>query len=261
MANPPSAEDRAAALRRGLALRYGSAVSVARTALPDNVPSPPWLHPVGHPGIAFESNEQARAWFRAEYAVLITGVEQSLASVPDALRTAVDLLTLITVCSLFPVRGRYEDACRLAGSAARRAAEVGEPGDRARALHTRAWLSSLVGEYAAAEADLREALGWAEATGSARRLHMSGVLLALVLRATGRVGESGAAMATAERFAGDPENLASPAGFAWFVARLHVAVGADPPSSGPLLHRQRRCSDDGFDYFRLLPRLADRSGP
>ncbi|MFF8381586.1 BTAD domain-containing putative transcriptional regulator [Streptomyces sp. NPDC015661] len=235
-------EDRAAALRRVLALLYGSAVRVARTALPDNVPSPPWFHPVDHPGIAFEGTEQARSWFRAEHAVLTTAVEQSLASVPDALRTAVELLTLIAVCSLFPSRGHYEDARRLAGSAARRAAEAGEPEYRARALHTRAWLSSLVGEYAAAETDLREALAWAEATGSARRLHVSGVLLALVLRATGRVGESEAAMAGAERFAGDPDDPASPAGFARFVARLHVAVGADKPPSGlrlmtPLMRR------------------------
>ncbi|WP_426361820.1 AfsR/SARP family transcriptional regulator [Streptomyces sp. E-08] len=230
------AEDREAALRRVLALLFNSAVRVARTALPDRVPAPPWLHPVDHPGIAFESTEQARTWFRAEHAVLTSAVEQSLASVPDALRTAVDLLTLIAVCSLFPSRGHYEDACRLAGSAARRAAEAGEPAYRARALHTRAWLSCLVGEYAAAEADLREALDWAETTGSARRLHMSGVLLALVLRATGRVGESEAAMARAERFAGDPEDPASPSGFARFVARLHVAVGADQPPSGlPLI--------------------------
>ncbi|WP_406054235.1 NB-ARC domain-containing protein [Streptomyces sp. NBC_01077] len=235
-------EDRAAALRRVLALLYGSAVHVARTALPDDVPSPPWLQTPGRAGIAFEDTEQARAWFRAEHAVLTSAVEQSLASVPDALRTAVDLLTLIAVCSLFPSRGHYEDACRLAGSAARRAAEAGEPEYRARALHTRAWLSSLVGQYAAAERDLREALAWAEATGSARRLHMSGVLLALVLRATGRVGESQAAMARAEHFAGDPDDPASPAGFARFVARLHVAVGADQPPLGlplmtPLMRR------------------------
>ncbi|MFB7447508.1 BTAD domain-containing putative transcriptional regulator [Streptomyces sp. NPDC056194] len=236
------AEDRAAALRRVLALLYGSAVRVARTALPGDAPSPPWLHPVGHAGIAFADTEQARAWFRAEHAVLTSAVEQALASVPDALRMAVDLLTLIAVCSLFPSRGHYEDACRLAGSTARRAAEAGEPEYRARALHTRAWLSSLVGEYAAAETDLREALAWAEEVGCARRLHMSGVLLALVLRATGRVGESEAAMARAERFAGDPGDPASPAGFARFVARLHVAVGAERPPTGlplmtPLMRR------------------------
>ncbi|MFI6060952.1 hypothetical protein [Streptomyces sp. NPDC051286] len=49
------AEDRAAALRRVLALLYGSAVLVARTALPDDALSPAWLRPVGHPGIAFEA--------------------------------------------------------------------------------------------------------------------------------------------------------------------------------------------------------------
>ncbi|MGW1763514.1 AfsR/SARP family transcriptional regulator [Streptomyces sp. NPDC002073] len=248
------AEDRAAALRRVLALLYGSAVRVARTALPDDVPSPPWLHAAGHPGIAFEGTEQARAWFRAEHAVLTSAVEQSLASVPDALRSAVELLTLIAVCSLFPSRGHYEDACRLAGSAARRAAEAGELEYRARALHTRAWLSCLVGEYAAAETDLREALDWAEATGSARRLHMSGVLLALVLRATGRVGESEAAMARAERFAGDPDDPASPAGFARFVARLHVAVGADQPPSGlPLMTPlMRRVDAHGTSLVKAL---------
>ncbi|MFF0431005.1 BTAD domain-containing putative transcriptional regulator [Streptomyces sp. NPDC004327] len=236
------AEDRAAALRRVLALLHATAVRVARTALADDIPAAPWLHPAGHPGIAFEGTEQARAWFRAEHAVLTSTVEQALASVPGALRTAVDLLTLIAVCSLFPSRGHYEDACRLAGSVARHAAEAGEPEYRARALHSRAWLSSLVGDHAAAETDLREALDWAEAAGSARRLHMSGVLLALALRAMGRVGESEAAMARAERFAGDPDDPASPAGFARFVARLHVAVGADRPPEGlplmtPLMRR------------------------
>ncbi|MFE7399676.1 BTAD domain-containing putative transcriptional regulator [Streptomyces sp. NPDC057557] len=230
------AEDRTEALRRVLALLYGSAVHVARTALPDNAPSPAWLHPADHTGIAFEDTDQARTWFRAEHAVLTAVVEQSLASVPDALRTAVDLLMLIAVCSLFPSRGHYDEACRLAGSAAQRAAEAGQPEYRARALHTRAWLSCLVGNYAAAEADLRAALRWAEATNSHRRLHMSGVLLALVLRATGRVQESEAAMARAERYAGDADNPASPAGLARFMARLHVAVGADQPPSGlPLM--------------------------
>ncbi|MFF9017048.1 hypothetical protein ACF09C_29295 [Streptomyces sp. NPDC014870] len=129
---------------------------------------------------------EARAWFRAEHAVLTSAVEQSLASVPDALRTAV--------------------------------------------------------VYTAAETDPREVLAWAETTNSALRLHMSGVLLALVLRATGRVGESEAAMARAELFAGDPDDPASSAGFARFVARLHVAVGADQPPSGlplmtPLMRR------------------------
>ncbi|MFJ2626025.1 AfsR/SARP family transcriptional regulator [Streptomyces sp. NPDC087532] len=230
------AEDRTEALRRVLALLYGSAVHVARTALPDNTPSPAWLHPADHTGIAFEDTDQARTWFRAEHAVLTAAVEQSLGSVPDTLRMAVDLLMLIAVCSLFPSRGHYDEACRLAGSAAHRAAEAGQPEYRARALHTRAWLSCLVGNYAAAEADLRAALRWAEATDSHRRLHMSGVLLALVLRATGRVQESEVAMARAERYAGDMDNPASPAGLARFMARLHVAVGADQPPSGlPLM--------------------------
>ncbi|MGW1102398.1 AfsR/SARP family transcriptional regulator [Streptomyces sp. NPDC002540] len=230
------AEDRTEALRRVLALLYGSAVHVAHTALPDNAPSPAWLHPANHTGIAFEDTDQARTWFRAEHAVLTAAVEQSLASVPDALRMAVDLLMLIAVCSLFPSRGHYDEACRLAGSAARRAGEAGQPEYRARALHTRAWLSCLVGNYAAAEADLRAALRWAEATNSHQRLHMSGVLLALVLRATGRVQESEVTMARAERYAGDMDNPASPAGLARFVARLHVAVGADQPPSGlPLM--------------------------
>ncbi|MGW1509443.1 AfsR/SARP family transcriptional regulator [Streptomyces sp. NPDC002394] len=246
------AEDRAAALRRVLALLYDSAVRVARTALPDDVPSPAWLRAAGGSGLAFEDTEQARTWFRAEHAVLTSAVEQSLASVPDALGPAVDLLTLIAVCSLFPSRGHYEDACRLAGQAARRAEEAGEPEYRARALHTRAWLSCLVGEYAAAEADLRAALGWAEEAGDGRRLHISGVLLALVLRATGRVGESEAAMARAERFAGDPDDPASPAGFARFVARLHVAVGADRPPSGlPLMTPlMRRVDTQGTSLVR-----------
>ncbi|MFJ9680490.1 AfsR/SARP family transcriptional regulator [Streptomyces sp. NPDC101194] len=230
------AEDRTRALRRVLALLYGGAVHVAHTALPDDAPSPAWLHPADHTGLAFEDTDQARAWFRAEHAVLTAAVEQSLASVPDALRMAVDLLMLIAVCSLFPSRGHYDEACRLAGSAAHRAAEAGQPEYRARALHTRAWLSCLVGNYVAAEADLRAALRWAEVANSHRRLHMSGVLLALVLRATGRVQESEAAMATAERYAGDTDNPASPAGLARFVARLHVAVGADQPPSGlPLM--------------------------
>ncbi|MFF0473354.1 BTAD domain-containing putative transcriptional regulator [Streptomyces sp. NPDC004284] len=268
------AEDRAAALRRVLALLYDSAVRVARTALPDDVPSPAWLHAAGRSGIAFEDTEQARAWFRAEHAVLTSAVEQSLASVPDALRAAVELLTLIAVCSLFPSRGHYEDARRLAGQAARRAKEAGEPAYWARALHTRAWLSCLVGEYAAAEADLRTALGWAETTGDGRRLHMSGVLLALVLRATGRVGESEAAMSRAERFAGDPDDPASPAGYARFVARLHVAVGADQPPSGlPLMTPlMRRVDTHGTSLVRAqgvvrlgaalngLPRPDDRQG-
>lgn len=77
--------------------------------------------------IAFEDTDQARTWFRAEHAVLTAAVEQSPASVPDALRMAVDLLILIAVYSLFPSHGHYDEACRLAGSTAHRQRKPADP--------------------------------------------------------------------------------------------------------------------------------------
>ncbi|WP_158857605.1 AfsR/SARP family transcriptional regulator [Streptomyces sp. NRRL B-1347] len=217
-----------AALVRVAELLIATALRAARAVVPAEPPRA-WLRPVRHSGVAFAGAEEVREWFGAEHALLTATVNQLLPWGPQALRTAVELLGVVAVSGHFMGRAHYLEVSRIAGAAAERARVRQDPEYRARALHTRAWLSFLAARHEAAEADLRTALHCATETGSALRHHMSGILLALVLWATDRPEEAERTMREAGRFAGDVQDPDSPAAVAQYVARLYSALGSRKP--------------------------------
>ncbi|WP_172383045.1 transcriptional regulator [Streptomyces sp. MNP-20] len=221
-------EEREAALVRVAELLIATALRAARAVVPAKTPRA-WLRPVRHSGVAFAGAEEVREWFGAEHALLTATVNQLLPWGPQALRTAVELLGVVGVSGHFMGRAHYQEISRIAGAAAERARAHGDPEYRARALHTRAWLSFLAARHEAAEADLRTALACATETDSALRHHMSGILLALVLWATDRPEEAERTMHEAARFAGDLQDPDSPAAVAQYVARLYTALGSRQP--------------------------------
>ncbi|QIB44183.1 AfsR/SARP family transcriptional regulator [Streptomyces aureoverticillatus] len=264
-----SAEERRAALMRVLDLLLGSVVRAAEAAVRAPMPAI-WLSPAHHPGLSFTDIDEVRAWFRTEHALLAAAVEQLLGSGPQFLRKSIDLLIIVATSGIFLGRAHYLEVARITGLAADRARAHGDDECEARALHTRAWLSVVVMRYAAAEADVRAALDCAARTGNPLRHHMSGVLLALTLRAMGRAAEADEAMRTAQRHAGDPEDPSSPASVASFVSRLHVTLSAEQPGLSVMTPMMRAVdatgasltTDDGVarlgdELHRAAP-LSDR---
>jgi DNA-binding SARP family transcriptional activator len=221
-----SAQERGAALLRLLEMLRTQAVRAARTAVPEDVPDT-WLPGAGRVGPLLAGTEEAREWFGTEHALLTVTLEQCLLlHEGPAMRGAVELLGLIAVSGYFTGRAHYREVRRVAGLAAERALEHRDGRCRARALHTRAWLAFLTARYEAAETDARTALAIAAQTGDDQRQHMTGGLLAMILRATDRPEEAERAQRTASRFAGDPQQPGSPAAVVGYVARLYTALGS-----------------------------------
>ncbi|MFI8931449.1 AfsR/SARP family transcriptional regulator [Streptomyces sp. NPDC053474] len=221
-------EEHEAALVRVAELLIATALRAARAVVPAETPRA-WLRPVRHSGVAFAGAEEVREWFGAEHALLTATVNQLLPWGPQALRTGVELLGIVAVSGHFMGRAHYLEISGIAGAAAERAHAHGDPEYRARALHTRAWLSFLAARHEAAEADLRTALACAAETDDALRHHMSGILLSLVLWATDRPEEAERTMHEAAGFAGDLQDPDSPAAVAQYVARLYTALGSRQP--------------------------------
>lgn len=221
-----SAPEQGAALLRLLEMLRTQAVRAARTAVPEDVPDT-WLPGADRAGPLLAGTEEAREWFGTEHALLTVTLEQCLLLHEGrAMRGAVELLGLIAVSGYFTGRAHYREVRRVAGLAADRALEHRDDRYRARALHIRAWLAFLTARYEAAETDARTALAIAAETGDDQRQHMTGGLLAMILRATDRPEEAERAQRTASRFAGDPEQPGSPAAVVGYVARLYTALGS-----------------------------------
>lgn len=257
--------ERDAARTRVLDLLLATVLRAARTAVAGELPTG-WVVQGDHPGLPFSDVAEVRAWFTAEHAVLTSVVEQSLRRDGEELRKAMDLLVIVACCGLFPGRARYQEVNRIADLAVARTLDDGDAASRSRALHTRAWLRCTAARYTEAECDLRAALHFGAQEGNPTRLHVSGVLLALVLWAVGRAEEAVRVMREAEALAGDPEDPYSPASVARFTARLHVTLGSELPDLPLVTPLMREVDATGTSLvtdggIRRLGDLMNRSAP
>ncbi|MFI1885322.1 AfsR/SARP family transcriptional regulator [Streptomyces jumonjinensis] len=253
-----SAAERHAALTRVQDLLLASVARAADAVITGELPAG-WLMVGDHPGLSFSGVAEAREWFGAEHTLLTSVAEQSL-NAAGSPRKALDLLAVIAVGGFFQGRAHYSEVSRLTSLCVARGRSHGDAECVARALHTRAWLSFTVRRFGDAEADLRAALDYAEECGDALRHHLSGVLLALVLWATGRADEAVRAVRRAEAYAGDPADPDSPASVARFVARLHVALGSELPDLAVLTPVMRSVDATGGSLATAvgLQRLGQR---
>ncbi|MEU5053598.1 hypothetical protein AB0G59_28130, partial [Streptomyces sp. NPDC021096] len=180
---------RDAALLRLLDLHLATAVTALRRIRPDS-PEPRHLrHDLATTGRPLADADAARAWLRDAHPDLSDAVRQALAlDVPDALRPAVDLLTVWG--RLTAGTARHQDLGPLAGQALERARQHADDASAARALRLIAAPRYGTDTYERAERDLRASLRLAEAAADAYVLTTASHELGVVLLALGRPEEA-----------------------------------------------------------------------
>ncbi|MEU7132996.1 BTAD domain-containing putative transcriptional regulator [Streptomyces sp. NPDC046261] len=180
---------RDAALLRLLDHHLATAVTALRRIRPDS-PEPRHLHhSLETTGRPLADADDAHAWLRDAHPDLLDAVRQALAlDVPEALRPAVDLLTVWG--RLTAGTARHQDLAPPAGQALERARQRADDASAARALRLLAAPRYGADTYERAERDLRASLRLAESAADAYVLTTASHELGVVLLALGRPDEA-----------------------------------------------------------------------
>ncbi|WP_441250699.1 BTAD domain-containing putative transcriptional regulator [Kitasatospora sp. McL0602] len=184
------------------------------------------LHPVTAPGLRFAGEDEARAWLRAEYALLSVTVAQALhglSELPGGLRAAVDLLLLWF--GLIEGLAHRPEFQRLAALAADRAQQRGDAGAEARARYVIGTLHYLTDAYGLAEAELGRSLELAEAAADPAGRHLAANALGILHYATGRPERALALLRLAQELSERSADPGSASRILATLARVHLALG------------------------------------